>query len=123
MGEPCLWNWMALLRRSIAAVSFSPVIVCIDLSAAVPDPESSSICLPAAAVDSDSDSESDSDLLAPGGAARRTPGCGRALIPHPRRSSLPWPGPLRGPAGILEVRPGLPKGKFVAAVCPARMPR
>jgi hypothetical protein len=28
---------MALLRRSIAAVSFSPVIVCIDLSAAVPD--------------------------------------------------------------------------------------
>ena len=37
MREPCPWNWMPLLRRSIAAVSFSPVIVCIDLSAAVPD--------------------------------------------------------------------------------------
>lgn len=33
MREPCPWNWMPLLRRSIAAVSFSPVIVCIDLSA------------------------------------------------------------------------------------------
>lgn len=37
MREPCPWNWMPLLRRSSAAVSFLPVIVCIDLSAAVPD--------------------------------------------------------------------------------------